>query len=207
MLRVLTNRLQARRGWLERCVAGVLLLLVSTPALAQEIRLWMVAGVVSPLWALILVGALALAAPKLSKAGWHAMFLAIWIVAFLLASNFVTNDWVIWTPMHLYIVHLAVLPIILFRDLLRGIESSAIITARTVLLGFLSVLLSMPTAMFVTFMMILPWDYFGKVTGIHTMDKQGPALWCFAVTWVILQTAMLVTWSVDRKKRAAQSSS
>jgi len=205
MLRVLTNRLHARRGWSERCVAGVLLLLVSTPALAQEIRLWMVAGVVSPLWALILVGALAVAAPKLSKAGWHALFLAIWIVAFLLASNFVTNDWVIWTPMHLYIVQLFILPIILFRELLRSIERSAITTARTVLLGFLSLLLSVPTAMFVTFLMILPWDYFGKVTGIHTMAKQGPELWCFIVTWVVLQATMQIAWMIHRKKTAARN--
>ena len=189
------------RGLVHRCLAGVLLLLVSTPALAQEIRLWMVAGVVSPLWALVLIGALALTAHKLSKAGWHALLLAVWIVTFLLASNFVTNDWVIWTPMHLYILQLFLLPIILFRELLRNIENSAVTTARTMLLGFLSVLLSAPTAMFVTFLMILPWDYFGKVTGIHTMAKQGPELWCFIVTWVVLQAAMLIAWMIHRHRR------
>jgi len=195
--------MKAPRGLLIRCLAGVLLLLVSSPALGQEIRLWMVAGVVSPLWALILVGALALAAPKLSKAGWHALLLAVWIVTFLLASNFVTNDWVIWTPMHLYILQLFLLPIILFRQLLRSIETSTVTTARSALLGFLSVLLSAPTALFVTFLMILLWDYFGKVTGIHTMAKQGPELWCFIVTWVVLQGAMLIAWMIHRDKRAA----
>ena len=196
------NDLRVPRGGLNRWLVGALLLVVSTPALAQEIRLWMVAGVVSPLWALILIGALALAAPRLSKAGWHVLLLAFWIVTFLLASNFVTNDWVIWTPMHLYILQLFLLPIILFRELIRSIERSAETTARTVLLGFLSVLLSAPTAMFVTFLMILPWDYFGKVTGIHTMAKQGPELWCFIVTWVVLQAAMLMAWMIHRKKRA-----
>ena len=190
------------RGRLIRCLIGVLLLLASSPALAQEIRLWMVAGVVSPAWALILVGALAFAAPRVRKAGLHALLFAFWIVAFLLASNFVTNDWVIWTPMHLYIVHLAVLPIILFLDLVRRIERSAETTGRTVLLAFLSMLLSAPTALFVTFLMILPWDYFGKATGIHTLDKQGPALWCFVLTWGILQTAIVVAWMIHRNRRA-----
>ncbi len=190
------------RGWLKHCVAGGLLLLVSTPALAQEIRLWMVAGVVSPLWALVLIFALALAAPRLRKAGFHALLLVIWIVAFILASEFVVNDWVIWTPMHLYILQLALLPIILFHELLRRIEASAVTTTRTVLLGVLSVLLSVPTALFVTFLMILPWDYFGRVTGIHTIGKQGPDAWCFIVTWIVLQYGMLIAWIVHRNRRA-----
>jgi len=190
------------RGWSKRCVAGALLLLVSTPAVAQEIRLWMVAGVVSPLWALVLIAALALSAPRLRKAALHALLLFIWIVAFLLASNFVENDWVIWTPMHLYILQLALLPIILFRELLRRIERSAVTTSRTVSLGVVSVLLSVPTAVFVTFLMILPWDYFGKVTGIHTMGKQGPDTWCFIVTWIVLQFGMLIAWVIHRNERA-----
>jgi len=165
----------------------------------------MVAGVISPVWALILLGALAIAAPKPGKAGLHAIVFAVWIVTFLLASNYVTNDWVIWTPMHLYIVHLAVLPIILFGDLQGGIEGTTITTARTLLLGFLSVLLSVPTATFVTFLMILPWDYFGKATGIHTMDKQGPALWCFVLTWGILQSALLIAWIIHRRRRAGRN--
>lgn len=165
----------------------------------------MVAGVVSPAWALILLGVLALAAPGLGKAGWHALFFAVWIITFLLAANFVTNDWIIWTPMHLYIAHLAVLPIIVFLDLVRGVERTAVTRGRAVLLGVLSLLLSVPTALFVTFLMILPWDYIGKVTGFHTMEKQGPAAWCFVVTWVILQAAMLIAWIIHRNRRAGRS--
>jgi len=71
------------------------------------------------------------------------------------------------------------------------------------LLGFLSVLLSVPTAFFVTYLLILPWDYFGKVTGIDTMDTktEGPAPWCFVVTWVVLQSGMLVAWMIHRSNR------
>ncbi len=189
---------------LNRCLAGVLLLLVSPPALAQEIRLWMVAGVVSPLWALVLVIALALSAPRVGKAGLHALLLVVWIAAFLLASFFVENDWVIWTPMHLYIVQLALLPIFLFYQLARRIEATAERPSRTVLLSFLSVLLSVPTAIFVTFLMILPWDYLGKVTGIDTMGRQGPEPWCFVVTWVVLQCGILAAWMIHRKERAGR---
>jgi hypothetical protein len=198
------NELRAPRGLLDRCLAGVLLLVVSSPALAQEIRLWMVAGVISPVWALVLVVALALCAPRLGKAGLHAILLVVWIAAFLLASYFVENDWVIWTPMHLYILQLALLPILLFRQLARRIGTPATSPSRTVLLGFLSVLLSVPTAIFVTFLLILPWDYLGKVTGIDTMGRQGPEPWCFVVTWIVLQSGMLVAWAIHRNQIAGR---
>ena len=138
------------RVLLNRCLAGVLLLLVSPPALAQKVPLWVVAGVLSPVLALVLVIALALCAPGLGKAGLHIKLLALWIVAFLLASFFIENDWVIWTPMHLYILHLALLPIFVFYQLLRRLEPSAVAPSRSLLLGFLSVLLSVPTTLFVT---------------------------------------------------------
>jgi hypothetical protein len=189
---------------LNRCLAGALLLLVSSPALAQEIRLWMIAGVVSPLWAFILVIALALCAPRLGKAGLHSILLVVWIAAFLLASFFVENDWVIWTPMHLYILQLALLPMFLFYHLARRIESSAATLSRTVLLSLLSLLLSVPTAIFVTFAMILPWDYLGKVAGIDTMGRQGPRPWCFLVTWIVLQSGMLAAWMIQRNERAGR---
>jgi hypothetical protein len=194
------NELRAPRVLLNRCLAGVLLMLVSPPALAQKIPLWVVAGVLSPGWALVLVVALALTAPRLGKAGLHTKLLLLWIVAFLLASFFIENDWVIWTPMHLYILHLALLPILVFRQLLRRIEASAVTLSRTLLLGFLSVLLSVPTTLFVTFLFVLPWEYFGKVTGIDTMGTEGPAPWCFLVTWIVLQSAMLVVWVIHRNE-------
>jgi len=200
----LTNELRPRCTLLNRCVTGMLLVLVSPAALAQKVPLWVVVGVVSPVFALVLVGALALSAPRLGKAGLHVRLLVLWIVAFLLTSFFVENDWVIWTPMHLYILHLAVLPIFVFRQLLRRIETSAAAPSRTLLLGFLSVLLSVPTTIIVTSLFILPWEYFGKVTGIDTMGTEGPAPWCFLVTWIVLQSAMLVAWKIHRNARPAQ---
>ena len=189
------------RCLLNRCLAGVLLLLVSPPALAQKIPLWVAAGVLSPVWALVLVIALALCAPRVGKAGLHSKLLALWIVAFLLASFYVENDWVIWTPMHLYVLHLVLLPIFLFRQLVRRIETSAAAPSRTLLLGFVSILLSVPTAIFVTFLSIVPWNYFGKVSGIDTMGTEGPAPWCFFVTWLIVQSGMLAAWMIDRSER------
>jgi len=201
---IVTDELRAARVLLlRRCLAGVLLMLVSPPALAQKLPLWVVAGVVSPVWALVLVIALAMCAPRLGKAGLHSKLFALWIAAFLLASFFIENDWVIWTPMHLYILHLALLPILVFRQLLRRIETSAVVLSRTLLLGFLSVVLSVPTAVFVTFLSVLPWDYFGKVSGIDTMGKEAPALWCFLVTWIVLQSGMLVAWMIHRSNRGA----
>ncbi len=194
------DELQTPHALLKRCLLGVLLVLVSPPALAQKVPLWVVAGVLSPALALVLVVALALSAPRLGKAGLHIKLLVLWIVAFLLAAYFIENDWVIWTPMHLYILHLALLPIIVFRQLLRRIESSAAAPSRILLLSFLSVLLSVPTTLFVTSLFIMPWEYFGKITGIETMGTEGPALWCFLVTWIVLQSGMLIAWMIHRKE-------
>ncbi|MDH3286522.1 MAG: hypothetical protein OEP48_02170 [Betaproteobacteria bacterium] len=194
------------RVLLDRCLAGVLLVLVSPPALAQKVPLWVVAGVLSPVLALVLVIALALCAPGLGKAGLHFKLLLLWIVAFLLASFFIENDWVIWTPMHLYILHLALLPIFVFYQLLRRLEPSALAPSRTLLLGFLSVLLSVPTTLFVTSLSILPWEYFGKVTGIDTKGTEGPAPWCFLATWIVLQSGMLVVWMIHRHERRTKTS-
>ena len=185
----------------NRSLAGVLLLLVSPPALAQKIPLWLAVGVVSPAWALVLIVALALCAPKVGRAGLHAILLLLWIVTFYLASNYVRNDWVIWTPMHLYIVQLALLPIFLFYRLVRSIETSAVTPTRSLLLVFLSVFLSVPTSFFVTFLLIVPLDYLGKATGIDTMGREGPELWCFVVIWIVLQSAMLAAWMIHRKNR------
>lgn len=201
------DEMRVPRVLLNRCLAGALLMLVSPPALAQKVPLWVVAGVLSPAWALVLVVALALSAPRLGKAALHIKLLVLWIVAFLLASFFIENDWVIWTPMHLYILHLALLPIFVFRQLLRRIETSAVAPSRTLLLGFLSVLLSGPTTIFVTFLFVLPWEYFGKVTGIDTMGTEGPAPWCFLVTWIVLQSGMLIVWMIHRNERAGRTAS
>ena len=199
------NESRAPRSWLNRCIAGALLLLVSSPALAQYIPLWLIAGVISPAWALVLIVALALCAPRLGKAGLHTLLLTVWIVTFLLASNFVTNDWIIWTPMHLYIVQLALLPILLFYEFLRRIEASGVTLSRTLISGFVSVLLSVPTAILVTFLLIVPLDYLRRVAGIHTMGKEGPEPWCFVVIWIVLQTGMLVAWMIHRNRRAGRS--
>lgn len=195
------NELSAPDALLRRVQLGLLLVLVSPPVFAQEVPLWLVVGVVSPALALMLVASLALISPGRGKAGLHLKLLVLWIVAFLLASFFIENDWVIWTPMHLYILHLAVLPICVFRQVLGRIETANAKLSRTALLGFLSVLLSVPVTLFVTSLAILPWEYFGKLTGIDTMGRQGPATWCFLATWIVLQMVMLVVWWVHRREQ------
>lgn len=187
--------------WLRRACVVLLLGLVSPPVLAQQVPLWVVVGVVSPALALTLVVSLALASPGLGKAGLHTKLLVLWLVTFLLASFFIENDWVIWTPMHLYIVHLALLPILVFRQLLVRLETATAKQSRTLLLVFLSVLLSISVTLFVTCLAILPWEYFGKLSGIETMGRQAPATWCFVVTWIVLQSAMFVVWWFHRREQ------
>jgi hypothetical protein len=193
------NELSTSGALLRRTNIGLLLTAVSPPAFAQEVPLWVVVGVVSPVLALTLVGVLAMIAPRKGKASLHLKLLALWIVTFLLASYFIENDWVIWTPMHLYILHLALLPIYVFHALLNRFEARAASLSRTLILGVLSLLLSVPATLFVTSLAILPWEFLGKITGLDTMERQGPALWCFLVTWLGLQVAMFVVWWSHRR--------
>ena len=192
-------KLRASSVLLRRSPVGLLLALASPPVLAQEVPLWIVVGVVSPALAFSLAASLALISPGLGKASLHLKLLALWIATFLLTSFVVENDWLIWTPMHLYIAHLALLPIFVFRQLLRRIESDTPGRLRTLLLGSLSVLLSTAVALFVTSLAIVPWEYVGKITGLDTMGRQGPASWCFVATWLVLQAAMLAVWWFHRR--------
>jgi len=187
---------------LRRAPVGLLLVLLSPPVFAQEVPLWVVVGVVSPVLALTLVASLALISPGRGKAGLHLKLLVLWVVAFLLASFFIENDWVIWTPMHLYILHLSILPICVFHQVLGRVEMAIAKLSRTLFLAFLSLLLSVLVTLFVTSLAILPWEYFGKLTGIHTMGRQGPATWCFLVTWFVLQAAMLIVWWFHRREQS-----
>lgn len=184
-----------------RLTVILLLMLSSPPALAQHIPLWVVAGVLSPALAMLLLVALAIVAPGVGRARHHLVLFAAWIVLFLIASNFVTNDWVIWTPMHLYILHLALLSFLVFHFVLVRFDRSTSSWFRDLAIGLTSLLISVPTAAFVTCLSIVPLDYLEKATGMDVLGKELPRLWCFILVWVLIQALMLVQWRIRRFAR------
>ena len=99
--------------------AAVTLAAYPIAAHAQNVPIWLVAGVVSPLLAFLLCGILGLLAKSSRTAGRHAIMILIWIILFSLASYFVENDYVIWTPLILYILHSVLLVVLIAVQIIK----------------------------------------------------------------------------------------
>lgn len=88
---------------------SVALLALSFPAHAQAIHpLWIV-GALSPLVVLLLTVLLGWLARSIRLGLVHAALIIAWGVLFWLASNLVTNDYLIWAPLAVYLLHSAVI--------------------------------------------------------------------------------------------------
>lgn len=66
--------------------------------------IWVV-GALSPLLILLLTVVLAWLARSVRLGVAHGTLVITWVVLFWLASNFVTNDYLIWAPLAAYLVH------------------------------------------------------------------------------------------------------
>ena len=76
---------------------------------AQYIPPWLVVGALSPILVLVLCVILGWLARNALLGARHAMLAIVWVVLFALASYFIENDYVIWTPLVLYLLHSALL--------------------------------------------------------------------------------------------------
>lgn len=80
---------------------------------AQYVPTWLVAAVLSPILVLILCLILGLVVRRARTGALHAALVILWVVLFSLASYFVENDYVIWTPLALYVLHAALLVVLI----------------------------------------------------------------------------------------------
>lgn len=85
------------------------LLALSFPAHAQALRPLWIAGALSPLVVLLLTVLLGWLARSIRLGLVHAVLIIAWVVLFGLASNLVTNDYLIWAPLAVYLLHSAVI--------------------------------------------------------------------------------------------------
>ena len=84
---------------------AVLLFAVPTAAQAQGIHpLWIVAAL-SPFVVLLLSAILGWLSRSARLGAIHALLIVFWVALFWLASSFVTNDYLIRTPLVLYLLH------------------------------------------------------------------------------------------------------
>jgi hypothetical protein len=83
------------------------LVLVSVPALAhaQHVPMIFVVGALSPLLVLTLTAVLGFVVRSWKAGALHAVLILVWIVLFGIASYNVENDYIIWTPLAIYILH------------------------------------------------------------------------------------------------------
>jgi hypothetical protein len=96
---------------LRRGVAGLLYALPAS-AHAQPLSVWHLAGALSPIAVLALCAVVGWLAGSLRTGALHAALVAAWVVLFVLASYFVENDYLIWTPLALYVLHAALLVVL-----------------------------------------------------------------------------------------------
>jgi hypothetical protein len=88
---------------------------------AQYVPPWLVAAVLSPILVFILCIILGVLTRSIRIGGLHAVLVLTWIVLFSLASYFVENDYVIWTPLALYTLHSTLLLVLIVVETGRRI--------------------------------------------------------------------------------------
>ena len=91
---------------------------------AQYIPPWMFAAALSPLVVLILCIVLGLLCGSARIGLLNAALLVVWVLLFGLASYFVENDYVIWTPMVLYLLHSVLLLVLIGVQIVRRVTGS-----------------------------------------------------------------------------------
>ncbi|MBU2675686.1 MAG: hypothetical protein KJP16_01295 [Gammaproteobacteria bacterium] len=94
-------------------------LILPAVAYAQHISPVIAAFAVSPIVVLLLTAVLGFVSRSWLVGIAHAGLVLLWILLFGIASYWVENDYVIWTPLVLYGVHAVALVALIVRGLLR----------------------------------------------------------------------------------------
>jgi MFS-type transporter involved in bile tolerance (Atg22 family) len=106
-----------------RALVAISALTVPGTALAQNISPIIAALALSPVLVFLLAIVLGFVTRSWRVAVKHSGLVCVWILLFGIASYWVENDYVIWTPLGLYLIHAATMVILIARGLLRRIKS------------------------------------------------------------------------------------
>lgn len=88
---------------------------------AQYIPPWMIVAALSPVFVLLLCVVLGWLTRSVRIGALQAALVIAWVVLFALASYFVENDYVIWTPMALYVLHSVLLVVLIVVEIAKRI--------------------------------------------------------------------------------------
>jgi hypothetical protein len=91
---------------------------------AQYIPPWLIVGALSPILVLFLCLILGWLARCVRTGARHAAFVLAWVVLFSFTSYFVENDYVIWIPLALYLLHSALLVVLIVVQIAKRIAAA-----------------------------------------------------------------------------------
>ena len=106
-------------------IFAVILGALPVSAHAKYIPPWLVVAALSPIVVLFLCVILGFLTRSVRTGVLHAAIVLAWIVLFSLAAYFVENDYVIWTPLALYLLHSALLLVLIVVETARRIAGSS----------------------------------------------------------------------------------
>lgn len=106
----------------SKCLLSMLALTVPGSAHAQNIPPIIAAIAVSPVLVMLLAVVLGVMSRSWLVGATHAGLVAMWVLLFGVASYWVENDYVIWTPLVLYGVHAITLVVLVFKGVLRRVN-------------------------------------------------------------------------------------
>ena len=102
----------------SKSVLAVSALTVPGTAQAQHIPPIIVALALSPVLVLMLAVVLGIVMRSWKAGLSHSGLIVVWIVLFGVAAYWVENDYVIWTPLLLYVVHAIILIVLIVKGVL-----------------------------------------------------------------------------------------
>jgi hypothetical protein len=106
----------------SKALVAVSALTLPGTALAQEIPPIIAALALSPVLVFLLAIVLGVVTRSWRVAVRHSGLVCVWILLFGIASYWVENDYVIWTPLALYGIHAATMVILIARGALRRLK-------------------------------------------------------------------------------------
>ena len=101
-------------------VGGATLMGFPLAAHAQRIPGWLVVAALSPVVMILLAIVLGILTRSFRTGVLHVALILLWVMTFGIASYYVTNDFIIWTPLLLYTLHaILLLVLILWQIVIR----------------------------------------------------------------------------------------
>lgn len=111
------------RAKLFKYTAAIIVSLVPGIALAQHIPVVIAVAALSPLLVMLCAVVLGALEHNWKTGAKHLGMIIIWIALFAVASYNVENDYIIWTPMLLYVLHAILIIALIFKQIVGRIKS------------------------------------------------------------------------------------